>query len=592
MPVTKKRTKKRSKAPAPRVQMLPLKRLHPSTEDGRRPVSANSLKSLARSIKKSGVLQPILVRTHPTKRSAWEIRAGYRRWRAAAMAGLEYIPAIVRSLNDESALTVTITENLQRENLHPLEEAAVIQRAFDNGYDVQDVASRLGKTPQFVARRAALTRLAEVWRKAVRKADSPASRLSPAHLELIARLPEETQLTLAEDDFFAIFGRGFPTVPELQRIIDGGLQSLTAMPWSPDDETLDPKAGACLTCTKRSGARPMLFDAEDAPKNGKPSKSDRCLDPGCFDRKQIAHVQRCESELRSTHPKLALVQIGGTSMSPAAHEAFGERVRRIYAPMFVKPSNPNAVPAMQVDGPKAGKLVYVDGGGPEVSGADGRRRGSRPKAERKPATLEERQARHHKRRQAFVVKQVDTQLRELSIEDVSKALTAKAAKPSDKTGAFEVVSLLLSFGTSNRADRGYCEDPWDKYDRLCSEAEDGRAAAALHDVIQIWVRRLAMHDSSRVEFQAAEARRMCEIVAIDYAEIEAEAVRALPQPKSWGLPPEDQVSEPHSDASEADADPPPPTEEATAKPARASRSRRDRTPPRRISGRSKARKAG
>ncbi len=528
---------------ARRIQMIPVDQLVPTTDNGRRPVSNNSLKSLARSIKRNGVLQPILVRPHPEKPDTWEIRAGYRRWRAAKLAGLETIPAIVGKLDDETALAVTITENLQRENLHPLEEAAVIQKAFEHGFDAEAIAARLGKNAQFVARRGSLTRLTEAWRKAVRTAESPASRLSPAHLELIARLPDETQDGLAQDDFYPVFGRGFPSVEDLRRIIDGGLHTLAAMPWSPDDETLDPKAGACCNCPKRSGAHPLLFDAEEVPVNGKPAKDDRCLDPACFDRKQIAHVQRCEGELRADHPNLALVQIGGGSGSQAMHEAFGDRVHRVYAPRFVKASNPNAVPAMQVDGPKAGKLVYIDAGDPQIPGHKNGRGKNMPKAEHKPMTLDERRARHQKRRQAFVVKQVETRLRSLTVEDVSRALAENAAGHGADSDKPEIVSLLLSFGTSGRADRMYHEDPWDRYDRLRGGAADERTAAALHDVVQIWIRRLAMHDSNRVGFQAFEAGRMCEILGINHAEIETEAVKALPQPKSWGLPPEDETAD-------------------------------------------------
>lgn len=526
---------------ARRIQMIPVDQLVPTTDNGRRPVSNNSLKSLARSIKRNGVLQPILVRPHPEQPDTWEIRAGFRRWRAAKLAGLETIPAIVGKLDDETALAVTITENLQRENLHPLEEAAVIHKAFEHGFDAEAIAARLGKNAQFVARRASLTRLTDSWRKAVLTADTPASRLSPVHLELIARLPEETQDGLAQEDFYGVFGRGFPSVEDLRRIIDGGLHTLAAMPWSSDDETLDPKAGACSNCPKRSGAHPLLFDAEEVPVNGKPAKDDRCLDPACFDRKQIAHVQRCEGELRGAHPNLALVQIGGSSGSQAMHEAFGDRVHRVYAPRFVKASNPNAVPAMQVDGPKAGKLVYIDAGDPQVPGHKNGRGKNMPKAEHQPMTLDERRARHQKRRQAFVVKQVETRLRNFTVEDVSRSLADQAAGKGAASAKLEIVSLLLSFGTSGRADRMYHEDPWDRYDRLRGDAADERTAAALHDVVQIWIRRLAMHDSNRVGFQAFEAGRMCEILGINHAEIEAEAVKALPQPKSWGLPPEDEI---------------------------------------------------
>ena len=523
---------------AHRVQMLPVDRLVPTPENGRRPISANSLKSLARSIKKNGVLQPVLVRVHPTEEGKWEIRAGFRRWRAAKLAGLARIPALVGKLDDETALSVTITENLQRENLHPLEEAAVIQKGLDAGFDIEAVASRLGKNPQFVARRSSLTRLIEPWRKAVLAADTLANRLSPAHLELIARLPEETQQLLAEDDFFSVFGRGFPSVDDLRRIIEGGLHTLGAMAWSLDDETLDPQAGSCRNCPKRSGAQPLLFDGEEVAKNGKPGKTDRCLDPACFDRKQVAHVQRCELELRVAHPNLQLVQIGHGTVSEGAREAFGERCQRLYAPTFVKAASRNAIPVMQIDGPKAGKLVYIDDGGVRVSAATGGRAASQTVGEKKPLSMEERSSRHFKRRQAFVVKQVEARLRNMTVEDVAAALSRDTATASADEGALEIVSLLLAFGTSGRSDRQFGDDPWDRYDRLRQSAADVRVAQSVHEVLQIWVRRLVVQNNNRIEFQAAEARRMCEILGIDFAAIETEAVQVLPEPKSWRTSPE------------------------------------------------------
>lgn len=527
-------TKKRECAAlARRVQMLPVDRLVPTPENGRRPVSASSLKSLARSIKRNGVLQPILVRRHPVEDGKWEIRAGFRRWRAAQLAGLSTIPALVGKLDDETALSVTITENLQRENLHPLEEAAVIQKALDAGFDIEAVASRLGKNPQFVARRSSLTRLIEPWRKAVLTPEAPASRLSPAHLELIARLPEETQQAFADDDFYAVFGRGFPSVEDLRRIIDGGLHTLGAMPWALDDETLDPQAGACRNCPKRSGAQPLLFEGEEIGANGKAGKAERCLDPACFDRKQVAHVQRCEVEIRASHPALQLVQIGHASVSERAREAFGERCQRHYAPTFVKAGDRNAIPIMQIDGPKAGKLMYIDDGGVRVSATTGRQVRGRNEGEKKPLSLDEKKSRHFKRRQAFVVKQVDARLRKMTVDDVATVMSERVLKSPDDANRLEIVSLLLAFGTSGQANRQFGEDPWEHYDRLRQYDADGRVAQSMHDVLQVWVRRLVVHNNNRIEFQAAEARRMCEILGVDYCAIESEAEQALPEPKSW-----------------------------------------------------------
>lgn len=96
------------------------------------------------------MLQPIRVRPHPEKEGWFEIRAGERRWRAAKLAGFKELPAVVRSRDDATALSVTIAENLQRQNLHPLKKAATVQQAFDRGYDVKAVAARLEYAPNEV----------------------------------------------------------------------------------------------------------------------------------------------------------------------------------------------------------------------------------------------------------------------------------------------------------------------------------------------------------------------------------------------------------------------------------------------------------
>jgi len=233
-------TKKKERSAPAKMQAVPIDQLVPTPDNRRKPISDTSVRSLAQSIKNDGLLQPIVVRPHPTQPDRFEIRAGERRWRAAKLAGLKEVPVVVRKLDNEQALAVTIAENLLRKDLHPVEEAEAIQLAFDREYDLKAIASRLGKSVGYLARRASLTKLSKTWRAEVMRANSEASRLSAAHLELIARLPESTQNCLAEDHFWPVFGRGFPTVTELRRVIDGTLRSLSAMPWDPGDETLDP----------------------------------------------------------------------------------------------------------------------------------------------------------------------------------------------------------------------------------------------------------------------------------------------------------------------------------------------------------------
>jgi ParB/RepB/Spo0J family partition protein len=528
-----KASKKRSTV-AGSVRMLPTDRLTPTPDNKRRSITQSSVESLAKSLTREGVLQPIVVRAHPEKDGWYEIRAGERRWRAAKLAGLTHIPAFIRSLDDESALSVTIAENLQRQDLHPLEEAATIQQAFDRGYDAKAVAARLGKSVVYIARRASLTRLCTDWRDEVLKPDTDASRFSVAHLELVARLPEETQRILAENGFHRVFARGFPTVAELRRVIDGGLQSLRAMPWSLEDDTLDPKAGACLNCPKRSGMHPMLFDAEDAPQDGKVSKTDRCLDPVCFEGKAVAHLQQRESALRTDHPTLRLVQVGFNGLSPRVRETFGERVTQVYHPKFVKPTAKGATPAMQLDGPKAGSLVHIDfGESVSRNGTTSTKRPTHETGKAVPLTLAERQARLQKRRDAFLVNKVGESLRGLTPEVLTKTAATLGARTDATAKRFNPLALVLAFGTSTRADREHDDGPWKRYEELLDRSTDLPVVAALHEVIQVWSRRLGGSGTHHVTEQAADARKVCELLGIDASAIEAEAATAIPTPKSW-----------------------------------------------------------
>jgi len=108
---------------------LPVGRIRPGKYQPRTRMGQEALAELAASIKAQGLMQPVLVR--PVDRDRYELIAGERRWRAAQMAGLQEIPALVREVADESALAMSLIENIQRENLNPMEEAGGIQRLVD-----------------------------------------------------------------------------------------------------------------------------------------------------------------------------------------------------------------------------------------------------------------------------------------------------------------------------------------------------------------------------------------------------------------------------------------------------------------------------
>ena len=134
------------------VRVIPIVQISPNPQQPRLALDATSLEELAASIREHGVLQPILVR--PRGNNSYELIAGERRWRATKTAGLATIPALVEDIDDDTALEIAIIENLQREDLSPLDEAAMYDRMVrEHGYSVRKLAQKLGKDKGYLENR-------------------------------------------------------------------------------------------------------------------------------------------------------------------------------------------------------------------------------------------------------------------------------------------------------------------------------------------------------------------------------------------------------------------------------------------------------
>jgi ParB family transcriptional regulator, chromosome partitioning protein len=144
-----------SRATHAQIREVPVDRILPNPAQPRLSYEEESLTELADSIREHGVLQPILVR--PVG-SQFELIAGERRWRASRMAERETIPAIVADFDEQTALEVSIIENLQREDVSPLEEAAMFRKMTEHfGYSVRQLAQKVGKDKGYVENRLRLT---------------------------------------------------------------------------------------------------------------------------------------------------------------------------------------------------------------------------------------------------------------------------------------------------------------------------------------------------------------------------------------------------------------------------------------------------
>ena len=136
-----------------RAQMqVPIESLRPSPYQPRRHFDDEQMQGLVRSVKEKGVLQPILVRRVPNVAGQYEIVAGERRWRAAQQAKLHQLPIIVKDLSDSDSLQVAIIENVQRQDLSPLEEGGGYKRLIDEfDYSQEQLAQVIGKSRSHVA---------------------------------------------------------------------------------------------------------------------------------------------------------------------------------------------------------------------------------------------------------------------------------------------------------------------------------------------------------------------------------------------------------------------------------------------------------
>ncbi len=178
----------------PRELLIEL--LQPGKYQPRTRMDPASLKELAESIKTQGVIQPILVRpVGQAADKAYEIIAGERRWRASRMAGLQTVPVVIRDIPDHQALTVALIENIQREDLNPLEEAQGIQRlTHEFGLTHQNAAEVLGRS------RTAVTNLLRLLELAPPVRDLLATgKLDMGHARALLALPALKQVELANE---------------------------------------------------------------------------------------------------------------------------------------------------------------------------------------------------------------------------------------------------------------------------------------------------------------------------------------------------------------------------------------------------------
>jgi ParB family chromosome partitioning protein len=340
------------------MQDIPLAHIQESKTNPRRQFDESKLAELAENIRLHGVLQPVLVRPLPDgEEGFFELVAGARRYRASKLAGRETIPATIRELTDTQCLELQLIENLQRADVHELDEArgyaALMQLQPDN-YTVERLAEKIGRSEKYVYARLRLTHLVEEVQQAFY-----VGKLTVAHAIEIARLqPNDQRRALAEC---------FPqyrttaavlkdkkaeavTVRSLREWIEREIHlDITNAPFDAQDENLLPVAGSCAACPKRTGNNPLLFPEV--------RQKSICTDRSCYRAKVEALVQirvkpleeSGEKPLRVSHAPAWQVK------KPQPDVLYEGQYRRIAK----KEECPQTTPAVVVDGPEAGTVLHV-----------------------------------------------------------------------------------------------------------------------------------------------------------------------------------------------------------------------------------------
>jgi len=518
---------------------LPVADLVPTPDNKRRlDEQSPAFLELVESVRAQGVLVPVHVRPHPDKRrkGKFDLRAGMRRHRAATLAGLAEIPCILHpDMDDRSAYELTLMENWAREDLTPLEESETVAGLLEiyNG-DRAAVASRLGKSPRWVALRCRLRALSPKWREELAKAEDywdPLATATAGHLELIARFDAPTQDEILET--MRTYVDSGASIADWQGVLDEEyLRRIVAAPWDAADATLVEAAGACTECPKRSSCQGLLFhETEDAP-----AEEDRCLDKACWERKRAAWLQAQAERLKNEHPDLAYVTPQFTRSSapaPLREETLtGYDYTEVTPPKSGKGKAEGDVkPALVVDGPDAGKRIWIS----TVDGSRGR--GMRSPAQRgsgKPTPLKDRRKTLESKRWHDVLQKLQARVSETALDDIP--LDADPDLGNWKSPVKLVLALARSFGTN------ICESGWGfgQHEALLACAPLAPEAIArdlwFHGIRPVLVHRLevgAYGVTQTPDGLVDEGKRMSRLLGIDLDPLYAAACETYPEPKAW-----------------------------------------------------------
>ena len=548
MPTTKEKGHAPAQSYAENVEAVPLAKIELSKLNNRHPDNSKDAAALAKDIAQKGQLQAGVARK---KGSKYELLIGSRRYHTLKTNGAITMDVVVRELNDREAMACIISENRRRKDLTVIEKCRGVEQMLEqcNG-DIEMTAKLLDISKLEAHKCIQVSNLSEKWKTTINAGKSWLSRLRLAHYQEVARFNHKTQ--------DQIFKKAETYVRELKQpgdatnnlnwlsfLIQDITNTLNNAPWDTADETLVPSAGSCNTCKHRQSSEEDLFGDIDG--------KGRCTDEKCFATKSVAYIQLKIRKVEEEHgaiPQLITSAPGGSYNS---HDDF-ERLKKAdtkkipgkLAKMEVNPSwrfgkgkkgGKGSVPMIRTDRGHVGEVVWVKDESYQATKPKKASKAETKKGSSSTPTLKaletdfrERQQRHKNK---IAAKTIAAFLEVLQTYDEKKC--------KDMVEEINILALVRAFGmpykhnfrgsnhsvTKNRGS-------WSVYDETeRMNSVDASAAIASSIIREILPNRLAYNTQANAGEAAQEAKRIADLLMIDFDAMLEETRQENGEPRNW-----------------------------------------------------------
>lgn len=532
------------------ITLIAIDQLHESPFNPRKTFGNAKLLELAADIKTQGILSPLLVRARMVNPTApnpddmfdgYELVFGHRRLRAAVMAGQAVVPCMVRAMTDAEVKRAQISENLSREDVHPIEEAEGFDALMrDHGVTADQLAEQIGKSRSYIYGRLTLLKAAPDVRQACldgKFGSEVALLLSRLRTERL----QKKALGYIEGKYLQLGDGGQKSFREIRELLREkftlSLNSKGCM-FDTADSLLLPDAGACTSCPKRSGNAPEFEDIatehHNAWRQPTPGMPDLCTDPDCYDAKKTAHLRLAVAALEAKGKTVidgakARQAVDANGNIKGAYVALADvKAQLKKLPKAAKGEAPK-VESVLIQDPRTGKAIEA------VKVSDLQAAGLH--TEHKQAKVVDWKEREHEKRkmreQAFAEAQAETDARMALLIEVRTVAAAQPRSAFDLAMVAHAALAGINFSDHNLMARLWGAESFEELGERLNTMDMPDQTALLIDCALINGVQARWHDSSLQPNQLLQAAKHYGVdpqaVRAQHAKAKAEAKAAAPK---------------------------------------------------------------